>query len=30
METVTQNQVLTQDELQILKNLQNETQSIIL
>ena len=30
METVTQNQVLTQDELQLLKNLQNETQSIIL
>ena len=30
METVTQNQDLTQDELQILKNLQNETQSIIL
>jgi hypothetical protein len=29
METVTEKQVLTQDELQTLKNLQNETQNLI-
>lgn len=30
METVTENQVLTQDELQTLKTLQSETQTLIL
>jgi hypothetical protein len=30
METVTENQVLTQEELQTLKTLQSETQTLIL